>query len=96
MQEVLEQIEDQRLPYTEERLDSNTRIRHFNHTMPDHLFKWHYDPEDRVIEPLGETDWQFQFDDQLPVPIEGQIFIPRGAYHRLINGTGPLSLAITV
>jgi len=96
IQEVLEQIEDQRLPYTEEWLDSNTRIRHFDHTMPDHLFKWHYDLEDRVIEPLEETDWQFQFDDQLPIPIEGQIFIPKGVYHRLIKGTTPLSLAITV
>ena len=95
VQEVLDQIEDPRLPYFEERISDNVRIRHFDHTMPDHLFKWHYDLEDRVVSPLHSTDWQFQFDDQLPFTITDDITIPRGVYHRLIKGTAPLALEIT-
>jgi hypothetical protein len=55
---------------------------------------WHRDQEDRIIESIDETDWGFQLDNELPRKIEGQIFIPRGIYHRLIKGTGDLKIKL--
>jgi len=92
--ELLTQIEDQTLPYQEEWLSETTSVRHFKSDQPDHLFKWHWDEEDRIIEPLHQTDWRFQFDDDLPITMEGEILVPSGIYHRLIKGTGTLSLQI--
>ena len=62
-------------------------------TKPEDL-KWHMDDEDRVITVLGETNWQFQFEDQLPVPLNKPIFIERHQWHRLIKGDGPLMISI--
>ena len=52
------------------------------------------DDEDRVITVLGETNWQFQFEDQLPVPLNKPIFIKKHQWHRLIKGTGHLTVKI--
>lgn len=95
LEHIVQMIEDQTLPFVEEVLDETSSIRIFSHTHPDHLFKWHFDEEDRRVEPLHYTDWEFQFDDDLPFRIEGEIFIPAGIYHRLIKGTSPLELKIT-
>lgn len=92
--ELLAQIEDPTLPYHEEWVSEGVSIRTFDSLHPDHLFKWHWDEEDRLIEPLHQTDWSFQFDDDLPFTIEGEVLIPAGIYHRLIKGTGTLSLQI--
>ena len=94
--ELLEQTEDDRRPYWEDHIDSNTFIRHFDYNMPDHLYKWHYDLEDRTIEPQHKNDWKFQFDNKLPITVEDKINIPAGVYHRLIKGTGSLALLIKV
>ena len=53
------------------------------------------DDEDRLIEPLHETNWMFQLEDQLPVPLNQPIFIKRHQWHRLIKGKGSLTLKIT-
>jgi hypothetical protein len=55
---------------------------------------WHRDHESRIIEPINETDWLIQLDDELPKKIEGQIFIPMGIYHRLIKGSGDLKIKL--
>lgn len=57
--------------------------------------KWHMDDEDRVVEALHETDWMFQLEDQLPVPLNKPIFIKRHQWHRLIKGKGSLTVKIT-
>lgn len=57
--------------------------------------KWHWDGEDRLVEPLCDTDWQFQFDNELPQRIYKEIFIPAGMIHRVIKGTGELVVKIT-
>ena len=95
-QELIEQIEDQTKPFTEEVYSSDTILRHFDPTAPNHLFKWHADDEDRWIESLNENDWSFQFDNELPISIEpGKIIqIPTGVIHRLIKGTSELSMSI--
>ena len=56
--------------------------------------KWHIDEEDRIIEPIEKTDWLFQFDNQLPFPIDSKIEIKKGTWHRIIKGTGELVLKI--
>jgi hypothetical protein len=60
--DMLDIINDQRRPFTEERYDGYI-IRHFDPSYPDHLFKWHWDEEDRSIQTLEPTDWRFQFDN---------------------------------
>jgi hypothetical protein len=55
---------------------------------------WHQDNEDRIIEIIGETDWQIQLDNQLPTSMNVPIFIPKHMWHRAIKGTGNLQLKI--
>ena len=100
-EQVIQQMEDQRKPYREEvfasfGFDKEVRIRHFDPTAPDHLYKWHADEEHRYIEALNENDWQFQFDNELPQSLEpGKIIhIPKGLIHRLIKGKSNLSISI--
>ena len=67
----------------------------FSSQLDESELKWHWDEEDREIESLENTDWLFQFDNQLPVEINKKIFIPKGVIHRVIKGTGDLKLQIT-
>ena len=55
---------------------------------------WHRDAEDRWIEAHHTTDWLFQFDNELPIPFDRVIHIPKEAVHRVIKGTGDLRLRI--
>ena len=95
-EQIISQMDDQTKPYVETIIDRNIRIRHFDTRYGDHLFKWHWDEEARVIEALNDNDWQFQFDDELPIPLTkgGLIGIPKGLYHRIIKGTTPISIKI--
>lgn len=83
-----------KLPFKEEKLDSNIFIREFSQDTDSSEFLWHRDKEDRLIEPIEETDWLFQLDDKLPQKIEGQIFIPKEIFHRIIKGTGDLKIKL--
>ena len=76
------------VPYSEENLGDNVYIRTFSEDTLDEELKWHWDEEDRMVTPIRETDWKFQMDNRLPQPIEGEIFIPAGEWHRVIKGTG--------
>jgi hypothetical protein len=53
------------------------------------------DDEDRTIRPLNPNNWQFQFENELPVPLDGPIFIKRHQWHRLIKGDNALVVSIT-
>lgn len=55
---------------------------------------WHRDREDRIVEPIEATDWLFQEENKLPIPIKGQLFVPKGSWHRAIKGTGDLKIRI--
>ena len=47
------------------------------------------------MEAVHDTDWKFQFDNDLPVDLSNKkLFIPKETYHRLIKGTGDLTLKI--
>jgi hypothetical protein len=79
-------------PYTEQ-VEDGFLIREFSENTPSMEFVWHRDRKDRVIEPLHRTDWKFQLDNEVPKEIT-RIFIKAGTYHRLIKGTGSLTLKI--
>lgn len=83
------------LPFEEEQIGDNIFIRNFYPDVLDEELKWHIDDEDRIVEPMNENDWQFQFDDSLPQKITDTIVIKKGVWHRLIKGSTDLSLKVT-
>ena len=87
-------MENVKLPFNEEKISEDTFIRTFYHDVDSGDLYWHRDFEDRIIESIGQTDWKFQMDNELPTNIEGEIFIPKGVYHRLIKGTGDLKIKL--
>jgi hypothetical protein len=95
MEELISNINDQTKPFVEEQYDGYI-IRTFDPSYPEHLYKWHSDPEDRVIEVLEDSDWRFQYDNELPTPliIGVDIKIPTGVIHRILPGTSDLKIKI--
>lgn len=79
-------------PYSEENQEGYI-IREFSQNTPSFEFVWHRDKEDRVVEAVEPTDWQFQLDNCLPVKID-KLFIPKETYHRVIKGSGNLRVKI--
>ena len=82
------------LPFKENKISDNTFIREFYQETDCGEFMWHRDREDRIIESIEDTDWKIQIDNELPKIIEGEVFIPMGAYHRLIKGTEDLKIKL--
>ena len=82
------------LPFQETKISDNTFIREFSQNTDSGELVWHRDRESRIIESIDDTDWMIQLDDELPKKIEGEVFIPMGAYHRLIKGTGDLKIKV--
>jgi len=82
------------LPFQETKLEENIFIRVFCQDTDSGDYYWHRDREDRIIESIAETDWKIQIDNELPKKIEGEVFIPMGAYHILIKVTGDLKVKV--
>ena len=80
-------------PYSQIRKD-NLIVRTFSQDIDEEELVWHRDRQDREVTVLEETDWQFQFDNELPQVLKNTIFIPKNTYHRLIKGTGELNVHI--
>lgn len=80
-------------PYEEKYIDG-WFYRTFTEETAKYEMVWHRDREDRIIEVVEPTDWLFQIEDKLPIPIEGQIFVPMGIWHRAIKGTKELKIRI--
>jgi len=95
-EDVIKQIKDQRKPFIETIVSDDEIIRTFNPIYPEHLYKWHYDDENRIIEPLNTNDWKFQFDNEVPFEMqEGDtIHIKQMDYHRILKGHDKLILKI--
>ena len=81
-------------PFQEIQLSENSVRRTFSGELDPLTLKWHWDSEDRIISSDQETDWKFQFDNELPIEFRQQIHIPAGKIHRLIKGNGDLVLEI--
>ncbi len=83
-------------PYNEVKISETSSIRGFTNRIDPEELKWHFDEEDRIVELIEETDWMFQFDNELPFIIrETPIFIPKGKYHRVIMGNKDLIVKVT-
>ena len=81
-------------PYTDLEITNKYIIREFGDDIDPIELMWHRDDEDRTIEILGETDWAIQLEDSLPTSLNSRIFIKRHEWHRVIKGTGKLTLKI--
>jgi hypothetical protein len=81
-------------PFNENKIDENTFIRIFSEDVDSHELIWHRDREDRIIQSVEPSNWKFQFDNQLPIPLDRSIFIPKETYHRLIKGNGELKILL--
>ena len=83
-------------PFTEKR-EKNFIVRTFSSSVDPEELVWHRDKENRTIQALNDSDWQFQLENELPIILEKNTFIniPKGVYHRIIKGTGELKVGIT-
>ena len=84
---------EQNNPYSET-TQNDIIVRTFSQDVDEDELVWHRDRRDREVSVIGNTDWQFQFDNQLPQVLKDVIFIPKNTYHRLIKGTGELNIQI--
>jgi hypothetical protein len=85
-------------PYNDNVKSSNSFIREFKIDVDDSELVWHRDKRDRIVKILSDSDWQFQFDNQLPFTlVKGTEFkISKEVYHRVIkNGDTDLIIKIT-
>jgi hypothetical protein len=83
------------LPFKEKQQE-DYYIRTFSSVLNETELKWHFDEEDRIVICEHDTDWMFQMDDELPIQIKKNtpIFIHEGTYHRIIKGTGNLTVKV--
>ncbi len=84
---------EQNNPYSET-TQNDVIVRTFSQDVDEDELVWHRDRRDREVSVIGNTDWQLQFDNQLPQVLKDVIFIPKNTYHRLIKGTGELNIQI--
>lgn len=84
---------DTTVPYKEYIIKGDL-IREFSNDVPEHLLKWHWDEEDRIVTPINKNDWKFQFDNELPIPFNQKVKIKAGVYHRIIKGSTDLKIKI--
>ena len=82
--------------YVDERLSDTSWIREFDPNTPDEDFVWHRDLNDRTVEVLEGSDWQLQFDNELPFFINNgdTIKIHKMVFHRIIPGKTKLRIKI--
>ena len=81
-------------PYIDLEVTDEYILRQFSENVDPIELLWHRDDEDRTVEIVGETDWSLQLDNSLPTSLQERIFIPRHQWHRVIKGTGVLTLKI--
>ena len=82
-------------PYQEHRTNHIT-VRWFDEGCEASELVWHRDAENRVIRVVQGTGWKFQFDNELPQPLDAGaiIYVAKDRYHRIIKGQGPLVVEI--
>ena len=80
-------------PYTDDS-QGDTVTRTFDESIDPIELMWHRDLNDRTVTVTHSTDWKVQLDNQLPTVIKDSIFIPKLAWHRVIKGTGALTVKI--
>jgi len=91
---LLEALLQMTKPYKDIEVTDKYIIREFSENIDPIELLWHRDNENRLVEIIGNTDWKLQLENQLPTSINQPIFIPRHEWHRVIKGTGKLTLKI--
>lgn len=91
---MVKTMQEQNFPFAEIKVEENVYERIFDEDVDPEELKWHRDGEDRKVRALFETDWKIQLDNELPQSLKEEVFIPKGAYHRLIKGTGDLVVVV--
>ena len=91
---LLEALLQMTKPYKDIEVTDKYIIREFSENIDPIELLWHRDNENRLVEMIGNTDWKLQLENQLPTSINQPIFIPRHEWHRVIKGTGKLTLKI--
>ncbi len=82
-------------PYTENITNNESIVeRLFEESCMQDDLLWHRDPEDRRVLAIEKTDWLIQLDNELPISLNSQVFIPKETYHRLIKGNGDLNIIV--
>ena len=83
------------LPFKEDIISGET-YRTFSEKTDQAEFMWHRDRENRKIKAVEKTDWMFQLDNELPKILSEKefIFVPAGVYHRIIKGSGNITVQI--
>jgi len=87
---------DEGIPYDETHLAGNVYIRRFSQDANPDWLKWHWDEQKRVVRVIKDSDWMFQYDNELPIKLTKgtTVTIPEGKYHRVIKGSTSLELEI--
>ena len=80
-------------PFDENIVDGY-HIRKFSESVDNSELVWHRDKEDRIVESVGDTDWMIQIDNKLPIPLTERTLITKGVYHRVIKGSGALTVKV--
>lgn len=78
------------LPYQ----DIALGLRDFTEDVSQFELKWHRDIEDRTVISIEPTDWKVQLDNELPRSLNSPVKIGAGTWHRVIKGTGSLTVKI--
>jgi hypothetical protein len=81
-------------PYTDLEITDKYIIREFGDDIDPIELMWHRDDQDRTIEILGRNRLGNSIEDSLPTSLNSRIFIKRHEWHRVIKGTGKLTLKI--
>ena len=70
-------------------------MREFLQSTSSFEYVWHRDKEDRYVQSINYSDWKLQLDNTVPVEFgNSKLFIPKETYHRLIKGTGDITLKV--
>ena len=78
-----------------EKSEQDYILREFKNSIADFELVWHRDKEDRYIQATTDTDWSFQLDNEIPKVLgKTKLFIPKETYHRLIKGTGDVTIKV--
>jgi uncharacterized phage-like protein YoqJ len=83
-------------PYKEINNTGDSLIREFDSNIDPSELVWHRDKQNRLVEVLNDTDWLFQYDNEIPMKLKkgDKFFINKNEYHRVIKGNSNLKIKI--
>lgn len=83
-------------PYSQKNLNNGVFLRTFKHNLLSEELVWHRDRNNRIVEVLEGENWEIQFENSLPKPLQrGERYaIPAYTFHRIKRGTTDLKVKI--